>query len=104
MMMVTKNDREIAYCVCEINMSINVDSSPCLPSTITPAKPCWSVIAVMACEGGRLPCSGGSRCSTEKAQGQAQKVPLSPIHTHTHTHTPEKDVKVTPNFIFTDEI
>ena len=25
-------------------------------------------------------------------------------YTHTHTHTPEKDVKVTPNFIFTDEI
>ena len=28
--MVTKNDGEIAYCVCEINMSINADSSALL--------------------------------------------------------------------------
>ena len=30
--------------------------------------------------------------------------PYTHTHTHTHTHTPEKDVKLTPNFIFTDEI
>ena len=105
MMMVTKNYREIAYCVCEINMSINVDSSALLAQYNYISKmllDCNNCDGMSGVEG--LLWSGEFQMFYGEGSGSSpESTPEPYTHTHTHTHTPEKDVKVTPNFIFTDE-